>query len=261
VPGYTHQRGATLLSLAALPAAAVTALVIGFYANPAGLAIHLFTFCLVLLIAFAFLGGSASPSAGRFLLPTVRLVSTIVALEGVLPVLLAEAPVPPLLTTNAVQPPLWRAAFQHPSQALAKDLALPQLWRDQPVYVRIDLASRYDGAAGFHVEVNDVPIGQVSNAAPGPRFLAAPGYIWAIHVPFAILEQAPYARVVLRPSAIDPALAVAGHPDPRVDPVVPGNSRFFTGAAWLTTRLAGPDGPPASGTYRIWLLTQLNADG
>jgi hypothetical protein len=232
------------------------ALVIGFGRNPAGLALHLFTFALTLTIMTAFLAGRDAPWGGRLCLPTIQLLSTIVALQGVLPVLLQDAPSPALLTSNESRPPLWRASFREQGQALSKDLALPNDWRDQPVFVRIDLAARYDGSAGFRVEANDQPLGRVGNDSPGPPFVGTFGYVWAVRIPLELLERSPFARVVLRPDGIDPALAVAGHPDLRVDPFVPGNSRFFTGTTWLPEQLAGPDSPRTVGTYRIWLLTQ-----
>jgi hypothetical protein len=147
----------------------------------------------------------------------------------------------------------WRLAFTDLDQALMKSQPRPAGWEHTAAYVRIDLGRDYQGAAGFVVEVNGEPLGSISNVAPTPPYLELSTDRWVVPVPRDVLARDTLTRVVLRPSQLDARLTVAGHGDPLVEPLGPGNSWFFDGRAWHNDQLAGPAAGRAVGTYRIWL--------
>ena len=101
-----------------------------------------------------------------------------------------------------------------------------------------------------------MPVGEVSNRATpdvnGPSGIPS----WHRPVPRAVLARSPLAYVVLRPTALDARLSIAGHGDARVEPLGRWSSWFFDGQAWQNERLAGI-AAPAQGTYRIWLMVGL----
>jgi hypothetical protein len=134
-----------------------------------------------------------------------------------------------------------------------KTLALPNGWQERPVYLRVDLGAVYDGGAGFAVNVNGEDLGDL-NAQTADRTVSTSGIpSWSMRLPRHVVLKSPLARVVLRPSGIDPRLSVAGHADARGEHLGPSNSFFFDGTDWRNDRLAGPERGPATGTYRIWL--------
>ena len=150
--------------------------------------------------------------------------------------------------TNTVS---WRAAFTAANQAAMKVIPVPAEMRGQPLLVRVDLGSDYQGSAGFTLEVNDAPIGTLSRAATGTSYLGGrAGPYWGRRVPAGLLSG-PEARIVLRPLRLDTTLTIAGHGDRLIDPF--GHSAFFDGTTWRPDHLAGPT-TPAAGTYRIWLV-------
>ncbi|MGH2350522.1 MAG: hypothetical protein ACRDJN_02780, partial [Chloroflexota bacterium] len=156
--------------------------------------------------------------------------------------------------TNGVS---WRLVFSSGEQAAMKTLALPDGWREDVTYVKVDLGADYHGTAGFLLEVNGEALGELSNQMDVPPYLTPSTTAWTKPVPRAVLARAPMARVVLRPSSLDPRLSIAGHGDPLVEPLKHWNSWFFDGRGWRNDRLAGPAGGEAAGTYRIWLFRAL----
>ena len=226
------------------------ALVLGFWRNPPAL----FILCFGMTLLVAFLQERQGQHGRSILRVAVECAASLMVLQGTLPLLLGEAPVPALAGEPVVRPPMWQLVFSDPAHAAQKDTPLPEGWETQAVYVRIDLTAPYRGSAGLRVEVNSVALGTVSADAVGPWFARGPSHGWSIRVPQTVLARATQATVTLRPAGIDPALRIAGHPDAAVDHRVAGNSRFFDGAEWRRDRLAGTTQPSAMGTYRVWLV-------
>ena len=250
--------------VAPLTAGAV-ALILGFWRNPPALFILGFGMTLLVAVLIAFLHGrqenhgqQARPMRS-VLRVAVEGVASLMVLQGTLPLLLGEAPVPSLAANPVVRAPLWQLVFSDPSQAAQKDVPLPEHWETQAVYVRIDLMTPYRGSAGLRVEVNGQPLGTVSNEAGGPWYAVGPSHGWSIRVPRDVLREASQATVTLRPVSVDAQLRIGGHPDAGVDHRLPGNSRFFDGAHWRRDQLAGTTQPPATGTYRVWLVAYLES--
>jgi len=244
--------------VAPLTAGAV-ALILGFWRNLPALFILCFGVTLLVALLVALLNGRQEHHTRFVLRAAVEGVASLMVLQGTLPLLLGEAPVPSLAGDPLIRSPLWQLVFSDPSQAAQKDTPLPEHWETQAVYVRIDLMTPYRGTAGLRVDVNGEPLGTVSNEAGGPWYALGPSHGWSIRVPRSVLAQAPQATVTLRPVGIDPTLRIGGHPDADVDHRLPGNSRFFDGALWRRDRLAGTAQPPTTGTYRVWLVAYLES--
>lgn len=145
------------------------------------------------------------------------------------------------------------ARFTEPGQALERTVPLPDEWDTLPVFLRLDLARHYDGPARLHAAVNGVDIGELGPESGVPMFEPPAGApAWGLRVPSVVLGAGEPARVVLRPTLVDRALAIAIHPDARITPARVSPSRFFDGLVWRDDRLAGPDGPDVRGAYRVW---------
>jgi hypothetical protein len=150
----------------------------------------------------------------------------------------------------------WHLAFSSLDQAAAKVLPRPEGWALEAVYLRVDVSRPYAGKAGFLVTVNGRLLGEL-NEQTRDQHVGTQGIpSWAMRVPRDVLATSALVRVVLQPTAVDPALSLPGHGDPRVEPLGEANSWFFDGRRWANDRLAGP-GAPARGTYRIWLWPAL----
>ena len=207
----------------------------------------------LLLLATAVLGGLASrrPQAGVL---AGESVVALAAMQGLWPVLAPAAPPLDLLAhETSVQGVSWRVSFTEPQQALTKLFSLPAGWERVRVYLRIDLSTDYAGDAGFVLEVNGVPLGEI-NRVTGRMWRVGVGTPhWTYRLPRDVLARAPLVQVTLRPAGLDPRLSIPGHRDPLIEPLGTWNAFFFDGQRWQADRLAGPSGPPASGTYRIWL--------
>ena len=217
-------------------------------APPATQPIHMFWLCLVCALGIA--SGRATGSAW----PGPAGAATglaIVLLTLVWPVSLpGRTAAPPRSVDFAVG----AARFTTLAEAMERTVPLPDEREVLPVYLRVDLARHYGGPARLRAEINGTVLGELGPESGAPGFQPPAGApAWGLRVPPAVLRAAPAARVVLRPVRLDPALAVAVHPDPRISPAGFGPSRFFDGVSWRDDRLSGDATAPLRGAYRVWL--------
>jgi hypothetical protein len=224
-------------------------LLLAYARAPVTLGLNAFWY--LLLLAIVLLGGLAW-GRPRAAVVAAEVVLALVAVQGLWSAATPGAR-PPAARLGDQYGVSWRLTFTGPQQALMKTLPLPNEWEGRAVYLRVDLGAGYEGPAGFAVEVNGQELGDLS-ARTADRSVSTSGIpSWSMRLPDRVVDSAPLARVVLRPSGIDPRLTVAGHADPLVEPLGVNNSFFFDGETWRNDRLAGPDYGPAGGTYRVWL--------
>jgi hypothetical protein len=227
---------------------------LGFATQPVALAIN--GFWGALLFALAVTGGFALRGIRGAALGA-EAVLALVALQGVWAIVAGNEPTTRAAlaragTTSGVS---WRFAFTDEREAVMKIFPRPAGWDDHLIYLRVDLADLYLGDAGFRLEVNGVPLGEVSNRATPPE--GGPGGIpsWTRPIPLDVLRGDPLVWAVLRPTRLDPRLSIAGDRDARIEPLGRYSTWLFDGMEWTRDQLAGQFAPRAPGTYRIWLLT------
>lgn len=153
----------------------------------------------------------------------------------------------------------WHFSFSHPDQRIVKRVPRPDDWNDPAMatYVRIDLARPYRGPAGFEVRVNDQFVGAPTGQAP-PQCGCVDENQWELPVPAKVMGQSSVVTIDLRPTAIDPDLAIAGHGDPFSERLGPESTWLFDGARWTRDHLSGTQSA-SLGTYRVWLLRFLGS--
>ena len=253
-PAKGQEPGWPLLTRAvAWVAVGLAAQLVGYWGLPR--AWVLTTFWFVLLMGAAVLLGVVSGNRRRAVVVGEAILA-VTSLQALWPVV---APTPwqrPAPAARAAASGVsWSASFTALDQRLLKEIPRPDGWeRSARPYVRIDLGRDYKGPAGFLIEVNGHDLGEVSNRTLAPGTEPPPTIpAWTVFLPRAVLAESPLVTVVLRPTALDPLLSVAGHGDPLVEPLGDLNSFFYDGAAWSNDRLAGPRYRRAVGTYRIWL--------
>ena len=219
-------------------------------AQPITWALHLFW---LWLLAFT---GQIAGAALRRPAVTVCGAEGALALTALILLWPAASGRPSPMTTAAsvtfeLGPALRFSALDH---AIERTVPLPDEWETLPVFLRVDLAQHYAGAARLRAEVNGTDIGELGPNSGAPGFTAPAGApAWGLAVPVSLLRGGQSARVVLRPTAVDARLALAIHPDAKITPAGLAPSRFFDGVRWHEDRLAGSAGGRVTGAYRIWL--------
>jgi hypothetical protein len=238
-----------------LVVAGLVATTLGFGHQPVAWVLNAFLFGV--LLAVALLGGYATARPAVFV-GAAEVVVALAVVQGVSPVLRPRARESLAADTSPerINGTSWYLGFVAADQAAMKRLRLPRDWRERSVYVRIDIAYSYSGPAGFVVQVNGEDIGLVNAQSAAPWYVVTGSGQWVVRVPPDVLARGPVAQVLVRPSALDPSLTIAGHGDPLVDSLGgrESSSAFFDGQAWSSDRLAGASRPPVRGTYRIWLV-------
>lgn len=144
-------------------------------------------------------------------------------------------------------PVLWSMTLQHPDQAIARYIRLPDNWQEigAKYHLLVRLQDPYAGPARLLVEINSAPLGALHSLGGGATL--------GLSVPSEVLARQRLTEIILRQDRPDRELRIVAYREWAGATLGVDASWFYDGATWHRGVVHALSGRIVSGLPHIWL--------